>query len=280
MPPPLAFVGRGLRQLGEHGARRAERPDAAAGGSWVCPGAVPSVVYLHRVGAVGHRFPRRPLGWAAGSAADRVPWYLERRGTDRARRRENDGRGDRPGHAPGAAGALVAIVAAGWSPIAGPQSPRNLPGAAAGPTAIAVPYLGTATIEPGEGWQITDCAGPRPRHRSWWRAIPPRSLTSTSYDPDADVVTVPVPLSNGRTSMTVDYSVSLAPPEPPTVAAGAHVFPVAAGSVVMLPFSDLGVACAVCAEGGAFDVVDVDRNAGTAASTPPTSCSGPRAVRG
>ena len=141
-------------------------------------------------------------------------------------------------------------------------------GSASGPTVISVPYLGTAAIEPGEGWLITDCAGPSAATALVVSCEAAKiTLSATSFDPDAGVVIVPVPLSNGRTSMTVDYSVSLAPPEPPTIAESAYGVPVAAGSTVMLPFSDLGIECAVCTNGGALDVVEVrPASAGTAAS--------------
>ncbi|MFB9308823.1 hypothetical protein ACFFRL_06405 [Agromyces hippuratus] len=141
-------------------------------------------------------------------------------------------------------------------------------GSASGPTSIAVPYLGSAAIEPGEGWQITDCAGPRAASPLVASCEPAKiTLSAPSFDPEAPVTIVPVPLSNGRTSILVDYSVSLAPPEAPTVAGGAYGHPVAAGSTMLLPLSDLGIACAVCAEGGALDVVEVrPEGAGAAAS--------------
>ncbi|MBM7829567.1 hypothetical protein JOE59_000272 [Agromyces cerinus] len=141
-------------------------------------------------------------------------------------------------------------------------------GAASGPTSIAVPYLGSASIEPGEGWQITDCAGPRAASPLVVACEPAKiTLSAPSFDPEAPVTIVPVPLSNGRTSIVVDYSVSLAPPEAPTVAGGEVGHPVAAGSTALLPLSDLGIACAVCAEGGALDVVEVlPAEAGSAAS--------------
>lgn len=140
---------------------------------------------------------------------------------------------------------------------------------ASGPTAIVVPYLGTATIKPGDGWQITDCAGPSAATALVVACDATQiALSAPSYDPAAAAaVIVPVPLTNGRTSILVGYSVSLGPPEAPTVAEAEYGFPVAAGSTVMLPFSDLGIACPVCTNGGAFDVVDVSpTSAGTAAS--------------
>lgn len=172
--------------------------------------------------------------------------------------------------------AVTAAIALVCAAIAGPAATAHAEGdegaaasaSASGPTAIIVPYLGSATIKPGEGWQITDCAGPSAATALVTSCGADQiGLTATAYDPAAPTVVVPVSLTNGRTSISVGYSVSLAPPEAPTIADAEYGFPVAAGSTVMLPFSDLGIACSVCVNGGAFDVVDVRPNAaGSAAS--------------
>ncbi|MDQ0893267.1 Ig-like domain-containing protein [Agromyces ramosus] len=138
-----------------------------------------------------------------------------------------------------------------------------------GLTSVAVPYLGTTTIEPGSGWQISDCAVPRAATALVTECESTKlTLTATAYDPEAGATVVPVPQSNGATSVVFHYTVTLAPPERPTVTGGPVGFPVAAGSTVMLPLSDLGIECPVCADGGALDVVAVEPpSAGTAAAT-------------
>jgi hypothetical protein len=175
--------------------------------------------------------------------------------------------------------ALFAVVTLGVGAGASPAAATaDAPAAAAevevapepaGPTDVAVPYLGTATIEPAEGWQIVDCAGPA--------AVSPLvvaceadriELAATSFDPEAGATTIPVALTNGRTTMTFEYVVTTEPPEAPTVAATRTAAPAAAGSVVMVPISDLGVECAVCESGGALEVVEVrPAGAGTAVAT-------------
>jgi hypothetical protein len=158
---------------------------------------------------------------------------------------------------------VVALTSAPW-PAAAESGPS-----ASGPTDIVVPYLGTASIEPAEGWQIMDCDRPA--------AASPLvvacdaghiELAATTFDPDAGATIVPVTLSNGRTTLAFDYVVTTAPPEAPSVASARSAAPAAAGSVVMVPISDLGVECAVCAEGGALEVVGVrPEGAGTASAT-------------
>ncbi|MGW9630842.1 Ig-like domain-containing protein [Agromyces sp. NPDC055520] len=135
--------------------------------------------------------------------------------------------------------------------------------------AVAVPYLGSTSIEPAPGWQISDCAVPSAATPLVTACEPTKlTLTATTFDPEAPAIVVPVPQSNGETSLVFDYSVTLAPPETPTVNAVRLGFPVAAGSTVMLPIGDLGIECAVCTTGGSIDVIGVEpRSAGTAAAT-------------
>lgn len=138
-----------------------------------------------------------------------------------------------------------------------------------GPTSVAVPYLGTATIEPAAGWQITDCAGPAATTPLVVACDPTRiELAAPSFDPAAKPVVIPVALSNGRTSMVFDYIVTTEPPAAPKVAPARSGAPVAAGTVVLIPISDLGVECAVCVEGGSLEVAGVGpQGAGTAVAT-------------
>ncbi|GAA1811085.1 Ig-like domain-containing protein [Agromyces neolithicus] len=141
---------------------------------------------------------------------------------------------------------------------------------ASSPTSVSVPHLGTATIEPAEGWRITDCAAPAAASDLVTACDEGRvELSSTGYDPEAVPAAVPVPMSNGRTSMTFEYRVELAAPEAPTLTSRRAPGPVAAGSVLLVPVSDLDAECAVCAEGGTLAAVAVQpAEAGSLAATP------------
>ncbi|WP_164863607.1 hypothetical protein [Agromyces sp. LHK192] len=155
----------------------------------------------------------------------------------------------------GAAAVVLVAVIAAVLPSAASDAGAAEP---VGPTAVEVPYGEQTTIEPVEGWQITDCGAVTVASPLVVECTPERIvLRAASYDPDAEPALLPVPMSNGRTSEVFPYTVTLGPPEPPSVHGGRIPTPVAAGSTVLIPFSDLGVECAVCSEGGAVDVVDL-----------------------
>jgi hypothetical protein len=94
-------------------------------------------------------------------------------------------------------------------------------------------------------------------------------LAAPAYDPDAGVTVVPVQLTNGAVSMTVQYRVRLAPPEAPAAHPSPSARPVASGSLLRVPISDLGLDCVVCAEGGTLEALRVEpATAGSAWATP------------
>jgi hypothetical protein len=163
----------------------------------------------------------------------------------------------------------TAIVVAGVPGVAAaePSEPSSSP---SGPTSIEVPYLSTATIEPAAGWQITDCAGPAATSALVVACDPSRiELAAPTFDPEAEAVVIPVSLSNGRTSMVFDYVVTTEPPQAPKLAPARSGAPVAAGSVVLVPISDLGIECVVCVDGGSLEAVGVSpAGAGTVVATP------------
>lgn len=140
---------------------------------------------------------------------------------------------------------------------------------AASPTEVEVPYLGSTTIEPAAGWRISDC-GPPEQASPLVTACDAEHivLTAEAYDPEAGAIPLPVPQTNGGTSMVFRYVVRLAPPETPVARDIRFGYPVAAGSTVMIPISVLDIECAVCKEGGRLDVVGVEpAGAGTAGAT-------------
>ncbi|WP_430591646.1 Ig-like domain-containing protein [Humidisolicoccus flavus] len=134
-----------------------------------------------------------------------------------------------------------------------------LAGAYSGPNAVEIPYLGETNTKPAEGWLITDCA-PVLAASDLVTACTSEQIdfAATAYEPDFNGVTIPVPLSNGVTSLVIEYLVTLAPPEAPTIGLTSYRFPVAAGSVFLLPLSDLAIECVVCVEGGAVQVLGVE----------------------
>lgn len=164
--------------------------------------------------------------------------------------------------------AVVTLVVVSLTSPTGAAAAESAP-SPSGPTDIAVPYLGTASIEPAEGWQIVDCQGPAAASPLVAACDAEHiELAATTFDPDAGAIVIPVSLSNGRTSLAFDYTVTMDPPEAPSVASNRSAAPAAAGSVVMVPISDLGVECAVCTNGGALEVVGVrPAGAGTASAT-------------
>ncbi|QEO15124.1 hypothetical protein FLP10_12405 [Agromyces intestinalis] len=147
------------------------------------------------------------------------------------------------------------------------EEPADAPAPAA-PTAIAIPYRGTEQITPAAPWRIADCSGvANPLVVGCTEeAI---DLAAPDYDPDAGVTRLAVPFTNGELSMTVEYQVSLAAPDAPVLRPSQAAQPVAAGSLLRVPISDLGLTCTACAEGGAIETVGVEpAEAGSAWATP------------
>lgn len=141
--------------------------------------------------------------------------------------------------------------------------------ASAGPSDIAIPYADTASIEPQAPWRIADCDAVR--------ALSPLVrecdaetilLGAESYDAEAGVTVLPVSLTTGPRTMTVQYRVSMEPPPAPaaTPVTGRAV---AAGALLRIPLSDFAVDCTVCVDGGSTAVAEIDPvEAGSAWTTP------------
>ncbi|UOE42653.1 hypothetical protein [Agromyces larvae] len=177
-------------------------------------------------------------------------------------------------HGAALAAVLLALAASGsFGPGGGlafaAEQPSDAPAPAA-PTTIAIPYLGTEQITPAAPWRIADCAavtGASPLVVGCTEeAI---DLAAPEYDPDAGLTRLQVPFTNGEVGMTVEYLVSLAKPDAPVLRPSQAAQPVAAGSLLRVPISDLGLTCTACAEGGAIEAVGVDpAAAGSAWATP------------
>ncbi|MGW9112065.1 Ig-like domain-containing protein [Microbacterium sp. NPDC055683] len=148
--------------------------------------------------------------------------------------------------------AAVLVSAAAATPVA----------AYTGPNAVAVPYLDEKAVSLPQGWTITDCA-PITAASPLVVACAADGflLRADSYDPDYGQDVVPVPMTNGRTTTTMEYVVTLEAPEQPTVADLSYAHPVAAGGAMLLPLSDLDAACLVCGGGARLEVFSVSPSA-------------------
>lgn len=122
---------------------------------------------------------------------------------------------------------------------------------------VAIPYESTMDAKPAEGWTITDCAAvlaATPLATAC--SADTISFAAPDYDPEAGTVRVPVAMSNGSVSTTIDYFVSLEAPEAPSFAEAVYGYPLPAGARILLPISDLGISCTDCDEHGAQIVVE------------------------
>lgn len=158
---------------------------------------------------------------------------------------------------------LAALAVANSAVAATDEAPYS------GPNSVAIPYLGEVQAKPAEGWSFTDCASVLAA-TPLATACEPQGITFTApaYDPDAATLIIPVSLGNGALAITVDYFVRMAPPPVPTLPKGPYAYPFAAGSHVLIPFSDLGIECTVCREGMVVEVDSVSpRSAGRASAT-------------
>lgn len=169
----------------------------------------------------------------------------------------------------GAAALSMLLAVLGSVAIA---APAGAAGSAPGPGAgdVAIPYLGSTTIDIAAPWRITDCQTPVQASPLVVgcdeRSI---SLAAPEYDPDAAAVVVPVPLTDGRITTIAEYRVSLEAPETPSAEPARAVRPTASGTLLRLPISELGVECAVCDAGGRLRAVAVHpAEAGSLWATP------------
>jgi hypothetical protein len=140
-----------------------------------------------------------------------------------------------------------------------------------GVTVVDIPYRSEIDVSPAEGWTIADC-GAIGAPAGIGIACEPTTLTFSApeFDPEAERQDVPVALTTGTTTLTVVYRVGLAPPEPPAIESKTYPAPLAQGSRVLIPLSDLGILCTLCgAEGGPRVAVDgvSPKRAGTATVT-------------
>lgn len=159
----------------------------------------------------------------------------------------------------GTAAAVGAPAAAGAATEPTP-SPTTAADTTTGPTVVEVPFEGELEVKPAPGWAFADC-GPLREATPLVIACAPDGFTvaSPGYDPELAPVRVAVPLTSAAASLTVDYVIRLAEPEPPDAPDTDIALPVPAGGHLLVPLSDLGLTCGRCTPGTAqIEVTGVD----------------------
>jgi len=150
----------------------------------------------------------------------------------------------------------VAVVAAAVLVAAG-LAAAQAAAAYTGPNAIAVPYTEEKVVKPADGWTFQDCGAIAKAGGALVVACDPSTgftVKSPGYDPDFGEVIVPVKMTNGRTSTTIDYVLSLEPPAVPELAEMTYPHPAPAGGTLLIPISDLGITCTACSAGSGLEV--------------------------
>lgn len=169
----------------------------------------------------------------------------------------------------GAVGAVGAPSAAGAAPEPSPSPPP--PGTAVtGPTVVEVPFEGPLDVKPAPGWAFADCGALRAATPLVTACAPDGfTVLSPGFDPELPPVRVAVPLTSDAASLTIDYIIRLAAPEPPDAPDTDVALPVPAGARLVIPLSDLGLTCGRCTPGTAsIEVTGVDpASAGSARVT-------------
>ncbi len=159
---------------------------------------------------------------------------------------------------------MLASALAGGSGAAA-AAPEPVP---TGANVVRIPYLGEISAKPAEGWTFVDCA---PFQSSGFAtACDPSTVTfrADSYDPELGSLRVPVQITNGVSTVSLEYLIAFEPPTAPTFEEGSYGYPFAAGSRVLIPLSDLRITCGLCTEGATIEADSVKpRRAGTLSVT-------------
>lgn len=133
--------------------------------------------------------------------------------------------------------------------------------------AVAIPYLGEASISAAAPWVVAGCAGdPLPGIAV---ACGPDGVTlaAPEFDPAWGEHPLVLLLDGPPGRLEVAYRVSLAPPDPPAVEPVVFGYPVPSGAQTLVPISLLGITCTLCTA-ATVEVGDLDpAAAGTAVVT-------------
>ena len=123
---------------------------------------------------------------------------------------------------------------------------------AVNPVEVAIPYQAEFEATMVGGWSVANCAAlsaPAPEI-GFACAADKMTFTAEEYDPKFEEIVFPVQLRNGGQRLVVNYRVSMAPPVAPVVPELVYPYPFPSGSRILLPLSDLNLACEGCALDG------------------------------
>ncbi|WP_084038673.1 hypothetical protein [Demequina sp. NBRC 110053] len=165
--------------------------------------------------------------------------------------------------APVLAGALaVACAALALPSAATTDAPDEAADPGADPMTVEVPYLAETQVSINPAWTLTACpAAPdgAPVSVACDESGEGIVVTATSYDRDAGPWPFPVEVErNGAEPATLEYTLALAPPEPPTPVAGRLPVPGVAGGRTLIPLASLVEECTYCGDGVAVTAVAVE----------------------
>jgi hypothetical protein len=154
---------------------------------------------------------------------------------------------------------LLLGVAAGATPAAAatpdPSDAAAEQSEGAPAEAVAITYLGEATISAAPPWVVAGCSfDPLPDVAVVCTADDGVKLTASAYDAGWGEHPFTVLLDGPLGRLEADYRVTLAPPEPPAVEPRAFGYPVASGAQTLVPLSLLGITCTLCSPDGGAEI--------------------------
>lgn len=155
------------------------------------------------------------------------------------------------------------------APAGARAAPEPLP---VGSNVVRIPYLGEIGVKPATSWRFADCPAIQAATPLVVSCAPDTLVARAPvFDAEAEPARVPVLIADGTRSVTVDYLFVLEPPPEPELDDLDYPYPFTSGSRALVPVSDLGISCGLCAETGSVRLqvgTPSPRRAGVAGVTP------------